>query len=71
MRTEPYLARGGVVWQKLSLMESRETLSLDRLPFDCIVTLCEYFSAEDLARFGRVCTVRELMHIQILLGWAS
>ncbi|CAI8007368.1 hypothetical protein GBAR_LOCUS5169 [Geodia barretti] len=38
-------------------MESRETLSLDRLPFDCIVTLCEYFSAEDLARFGRVCTV--------------
>ena len=41
-------------------MESDEelaTLSLDRLPFDCIVTLCEYLSAEDLAQFGLVCTV--------------
>ena len=32
-------------------------LSLDCLPFDCIVTLCEYLSADDLVRFGLVCTV--------------
>ena len=37
-------------------MES-ESLSLDCLPFDCLVTLCEYLSAEDLTRFGRVCAV--------------
>ena len=54
--------------------EEMETLSLDRLPFDCIVTLCEYLSAEDLARFGRVCTVRAhacVYLLNILLGWAS
>ena len=33
------------------------SLSLDRLPFDCIVTICEYLTAEDLVRFGSVCSV--------------
>ena len=34
-----------------------DAFTLDCLPFDCIVTICEYLPAEDLARMSRVCTV--------------
>lgn len=37
--------------------ESVAPFTLDCLPFDCIVTICEYLSAEDLARMSRVCSV--------------
>ena len=30
---------------------------LNGLPFDCIVSICEYLSPRDLCRFGAACKV--------------
>lgn len=36
---------------------SDQDFALDCLPLDCIICICEFLSAEDLARFSRVCRV--------------
>ena len=36
-----------------------DPFTLDLLPFDCLVTICEYLTAKDLARMSRVCKVRQ------------
>ena len=34
-----------------------QDFTLDCLPLDCIICICEYLTAEDLAKFSRVCRV--------------
>ena len=36
---------------------SEQDFTLDCLPLDCIICICEYLTAEDLANFSRVCRV--------------
>ena len=39
------------------IMDVEEEWSLDCLPFDSIVCICEFLTPEDLSRFARVCKV--------------
>ena len=40
-----------------SIESDEQDFTLDCLPLDCIVLICECLSAEDLGRFSRVCRV--------------
>lgn len=42
-----------------------EALTLDCLPFDCIVCVCEFLPPEDLARFSAVCKVKSHLTARI------
>lgn len=46
-------------WLRVMATPEDDAFTLDFLPFDCIVTICEYLTAEDLARMSRVCKVRQ------------
>lgn len=45
----------------MASFETQESIeqdfTLDCLPLDCIICICEYLTAEDLAKFSRVCRV--------------
>ena len=53
----------GVAPEMAVSSEDLEAFTLDCLPFDCIVSICEYLSAEDLARMSRVCSVINFLHV--------
>lgn len=48
-------------------MDSDVPFTIDCLPLDCILCICEFLPVNDLGKFGRVCKVkaksRELIKI--------
>jgi len=53
-----------------SLESGGQDFTLDCLPLDCIICICEYLSAEDLGKFSRVCRVSRHVCVVPRWGWA-
>lgn len=52
----------------MSVEEEEWILTLDQLPYLCLMKICEFLKVDDLARFSRVCKVKRDIIYDVIIA---